>query len=59
MMARGFSEDKEKYPSLKVCIGCTGGKHRSVAFVEALAKAAREVGFPVNVRHREMEAGRY
>jgi UPF0042 nucleotide-binding protein len=59
MMASGFSEDTEKYPTLKVCIGCTGGKHRSVAFVEALAKAVREKGFPANVRHREMEAGRY
>ncbi len=59
VMVRGFSEKEEERPVLKVCIGCTGGKHRSVALVEALANAFREAGFPVNIRHREMEAGRY
>ncbi len=59
VMARGFSEWEGSPPVIKVCIGCTGGKHRSVALVEALANAFREAGFPVNIRHREMEAGRY
>ena len=59
VMARGFSEKEGERPVLKACIGCTGGKHRSVALVEALANAFRETGFPVNIRHREMEAGRY
>ena len=44
---------------LKICIGCTGGQHRSVSFVEALAKDARAAGYTVTVRHREMEAGRF
>ena len=44
---------------LKICIGCTGGQHRSVSFVEALAKEARAAGYTVTVRHREMEAGRF
>ncbi len=59
VMAYGFSEKEEDHPVFKVCIGCTGGKHRSVALVEALAKTAWETGFSVQIRHREMEAGRY
>ena len=44
---------------LKVRIGCTGGKHRSVAMAEALGIVLAELGVPVKVRHREMLAGRY
>jgi UPF0042 nucleotide-binding protein len=45
--------------TLKVRIGCTGGKHRSVAMAEALGTALTELGIPVRIRHREMLAGRY
>lgn len=38
-----------------VCIGCTGGKHRSVALVEALAKTLAAKGWQVSIRHRELE----
>jgi UPF0042 nucleotide-binding protein len=44
---------------LKIRIGCTGGQHRSVALVEALAKKIKSSGYPVKIRHREMEACRY
>ena len=54
--AGGFREQGRS--KLKVCVGCTGGQHRSVALVEALAKAAEEAGFPVSVRHRELNIGR-
>ena len=36
-------------------IGCTGGKHRSVALVEALAKTLARDGWQVSIRHRDLE----
>ncbi|MGH1369621.1 MAG: RNase adapter RapZ [Maritimibacter sp.] len=35
--------------------GCTGGKHRSVALTETLAKALADKGWQVSIRHRELE----
>lgn len=37
-----------------VSIGCTGGKHRSVAIVEKTAEYIRELGYPVSVIHRDI-----
>ena len=39
---------------LTVGIGCTGGRHRSVAVVEALKQVAGQTGFPVSVVHRDL-----
>lgn len=39
---------------LTIGIGCTGGKHRSVALVEALRRKVVELGMPVEVRHRDV-----
>lgn len=36
-------------------LGCTGGKHRSVVLVEALAKTLAEDGWQVSIRHRDLE----
>jgi UPF0042 nucleotide-binding protein len=36
-------------------LGCTGGKHRSVVLVEALAKTLAAHGWPVSIRHRDLE----
>jgi UPF0042 nucleotide-binding protein len=36
-------------------LGCTGGRHRSVALAEALAARLRAEGWQVNLRHRELE----
>jgi UPF0042 nucleotide-binding protein len=44
-----FRRDNRSY--LTVAIGCTGGQHRSVYFVEALAKAFRPIA-QVLARHR-------
>ncbi|MEZ5685789.1 MAG: RNase adapter RapZ [Paracoccaceae bacterium] len=38
-----------------VGFGCTGGKHRSVAMTEKVAKALAEAGWQVSKRHRELE----
>jgi UPF0042 nucleotide-binding protein len=40
---------------LTVAVGCTGGRHRSVAVVEALAPDLRRGGREVNVTHRDVE----
>lgn len=40
---------------LAVGFGCTGGKHRSVTLVEKMSQALAEVGWPVSIRHRELE----
>lgn len=39
---------------LTVAIGCTGGRHRSVAVAEALAERVREHGTAVGTRHRDL-----
>ncbi|WP_424944418.1 RNase adapter RapZ [Aliiroseovarius crassostreae] len=40
---------------LAIGFGCTGGKHRSVALTERLAKALAHKGWQVSIRHRELE----
>jgi UPF0042 nucleotide-binding protein len=39
---------------LSVAIGCTGGRHRSVALVEALRERLEKLGYPPLVRHRDL-----
>lgn len=39
---------------LTVAVGCTGGRHRSVAVVEALRTHLEGLGFPPVVRHRDL-----
>lgn len=38
-----------------LALGCTGGRHRSVALAERLARRLIEEGWRVNLRHRELE----
>jgi len=40
---------------LSIGFGCTGGQHRSVAVTEKLAEALEMAGWPVSIRHRELE----
>lgn len=40
---------------LTIAIGCTGGKHRSVALASALAERLSSGGQPVRLWHRDME----
>jgi UPF0042 nucleotide-binding protein len=40
---------------LTVAVGCTGGRHRSVALVEELRGFFEAHGFPVNVTHRDVD----
>lgn len=39
---------------VNIGIGCTGGKHRSVAIAEALSKAINPSDFLVSVKHRDI-----
>lgn len=45
--------DAEGKAYISVAVGCTGGQHRSVAVVEALARELRAAGRGVNVTHRD------
>ena len=40
---------------LTIGIGCTGGRHRSVALVERLAGRLRQAGQRVELRHRDLQ----
>lgn len=58
---RGFLDyalglyDAEGKAYLTIGIGCTGGRHRSVAVAAALGEALRASGREVNVQHRDAE----
>jgi UPF0042 nucleotide-binding protein len=47
--------DREGKAYLSVAVGCTGGRHRSVAVIEALAKDLRAAGREVTIQHRDVE----
>lgn len=43
---------------LVISIGCTGGKHRSVTIVNALAKHMKQLPYSIKVEHRDIEKDR-
>lgn len=45
---------KEQKPYVTIAVGCTGGKHRSVAIAEAMAGRLRSHGRRVRVVHRDL-----
>jgi UPF0042 nucleotide-binding protein len=50
--APGFEREGKRY--LTVAVGCTGGKHRSVAIAEELARRLRELRLVANPQHRDL-----
>jgi UPF0042 nucleotide-binding protein len=50
--APGFEREGKRY--LTVAVGCTGGKHRSVAIAEELAHGLREVRLAAHAQHRDL-----
>jgi UPF0042 nucleotide-binding protein len=46
---------KEGKSQLVIGIGCTGGKHRSVAIADAIYEMLRGKGHRVNIAHRDMQ----
>jgi UPF0042 nucleotide-binding protein len=49
--------DEEGKAYLTIGIGCTGGRHRSVAVARDLAEGLRAGGREVNLQHRDVEKG--
>ena len=49
------AHEAEGKASLAIGLGCTGGQHRSVTVAEILAARLAERGWPVSIRHREIE----
>lgn len=52
-MLDGYRRENKRHAT--IAVGCTGGKHRSVAIAEELGRRLRELpGVAVNVRHRDL-----
>lgn len=47
--------EKEGKAQLVIAFGCTGGKHRSVTFAEAVAKHLTDQGKTIRLSHRDIE----
>ncbi len=45
---------KEGRAYLNIAIGCTGGRHRSVAIAEAIKEAIENAGYPSRLKHRDI-----
>jgi UPF0042 nucleotide-binding protein len=52
LLAQGYEREGKHYVTLAV--GCTGGKHRSVAMAEQIAARLRDEGLDVQVAHRDL-----
>ncbi len=50
--ANGFEREGKRY--LTVAVGCTGGKHRSVAIAEELARRLRSGRLAAGAQHRDL-----
>jgi RNase adapter protein RapZ len=48
---------KEGKSQLTIAIGCTGGRHRSVAIINALSEFLKNQKLLINVRHRDIRLG--
>ncbi|OJF93116.1 RNase adapter RapZ [Alkalibacterium sp. 20] len=46
---------KEGKSNVTIAIGCTGGRHRSVALVERIAEHIKTDGYHINVSHRDKD----
>jgi len=49
------AQREEGKAHLSIGFGCTGGQHRSVAIAEILSARLAQAGWPVAIRHRELE----
>ncbi len=49
--------EREGKSYLTIAIGCTGGRHRSVALTERVAAHLRGAGYGPKIRHRDVERG--
>jgi UPF0042 nucleotide-binding protein len=50
---KGYSRENKRHAT--IAIGCTGGKHRSVALIDDVAAHLRGLpGIAVTVKHRDL-----
>ena len=52
LVVPGYLREGKRY--LTLAVGCTGGKHRSVALAEELGRALRAEGIDTRVVHRDL-----
>jgi UPF0042 nucleotide-binding protein len=52
VVAAGYLQEGKRFAT--IAIGCTGGKHRSTAMAEELARRVRTGGLPATVLHRDL-----
>lgn len=52
VVAAGYLREGKRF--MRVAIGCTGGKHRSVAMSEEIARRLQEQGYLARVIHRDV-----
>lgn len=50
-----YQRENRRY--LTIAIGCTGGRHRSVAMAEALARTLRSENQAIQINHRDIDRG--
>jgi RNase adapter protein RapZ len=53
MLLPAYLREGKSY--LSIAFGCTGGRHRSVAISEEVARLLRARGFEIRTRHRDIE----
>jgi UPF0042 nucleotide-binding protein len=51
-VGEGYLREGKRF--MRVAIGCTGGKHRSVAMSEEIVRRLRELGYDAKVSHRDL-----
>lgn len=49
--------EKEGRYRVTIALGCTGGRHRSVAVAEAVGRALKKMDYAVTIEHRHMDLG--
>ncbi len=50
--ATGYQREGKRF--VQIAVGCTGGKHRSVAMTEEIASRLRDLGYDVRASHRDL-----
>jgi UPF0042 nucleotide-binding protein len=51
-VGEGYLREGKRF--MTIAIGCTGGKHRSVAMTEEIASRLRELGYDARATHRDL-----
>jgi len=51
-VAEGYLREGKRF--MRVAIGCTGGKHRSVAMTEEITRRLQELGHQATATHRDL-----